>query len=153
MLLMDTHALVRRAAPADLELLLPLVSAYRRFYGQASDEARERRFIGKHLRDGSSTLFIAIDGERAIGFVQIYESWSTVQLAPMLVLEDLFVEEASRGKHVATSLIDAALRFAREAGAAGMFLETATDNLRAQAVYERAGWQREQRFVKYNAPL
>jgi GNAT superfamily N-acetyltransferase len=144
---------VRRASLNDLELLLPLVRAYRVFYEQSPDDAGERRFMAKHLRDRSSTVFFASLQERAVGFVQLFESWSTVRLAPILILEDLFVEEACRRKGIARELIDAALRFAREAGAAGVFLETAASNARAQQVYEREGWLREVDFVKYNAPL
>ncbi|MGB6985829.1 MAG: GNAT family N-acetyltransferase [Candidatus Aquilonibacter sp.] len=144
---------VRRATPADIDVLLPLVRAYRVFYGQMPDEAGERRFIGKHLREVTSTVFLASDGRSVLGFVQIFESWSTVRLAPMLILEDLFVEPAVRGRGIARALIDAAIAYAREAGAGGMFLETAVNNERAQAVYERSGWEREQTFVKFNAPL
>jgi ribosomal protein S18 acetylase RimI-like enzyme len=144
---------VRRANPSDIDALLPLVRAYRVFYGETPDTAGERRFIGKHLRDATSTLFFASDGSRAVGFVQIFESWSTLRLAPVLILEDLFVEPDARGQGIARALIDAALAFARESGAAAMFLETALTNERAQEVYERAGWAREQTFVKFNAPL
>lgn len=34
-----------------------------------------------------------------------------------------------------------------------MFLETAENNAAAQRAYEQAGWTREARFRKYNAPL
>jgi GNAT superfamily N-acetyltransferase len=144
---------VQRATRSDVEALLPLVRAYRVFYGQTPDAASERRFIGKHLRDATSTIFFASDGSRVLGFVQIFEVWSTVRLAPVLILEDLFVEPDSRGQGIARALIDAAIAFAREVGAAGMFLETAASNERAQQVYERAGWARERTFVKFNAPL
>jgi ribosomal protein S18 acetylase RimI-like enzyme len=144
---------VQRARLGDIEALLPLVRSYRVFYGQTPDAAGERRFIGKHLRDATSTIFFASDGSRALGLVQIFESWSTVRLAPVLILEDLFVEPEARGRGIARALIDAAIAFAREAGAAGMFLETAVTNERAQEVYERAGWERERTFVKFNAPL
>ena len=150
---METTVIVRRAVPADLEALLPLVSAYRRFYGQPSDPAGEGRFMAKHLRDDSSVVFFARCEGSAAGFVQLFESWSTVWLAPVLLLEDLFVDEAYRDRGIATQLINAAVSFAREAGAVAMFLETAADNERAQAVYEREGWRREEQFVKYNAPL
>ena len=133
--------------------MLPLVRAYRVFYGQTPDEDGERRFIGKHLRDGSSVLFFASQGEHSIGFVQIFESWSTVRLAPVLILENLFVQAEHRQQGVARALIDAALAYARESGAAAMFLETAADNQRAQRVYEREKWAREVHFLKYNAPL
>ena len=144
---------VARATPIDTDALLPLVRAYRVFYGQTPDEPGERRFISKHLRDTTSVVFLASEGRSALGFVQIFESWSTVRLAPMLILEDLFVEPAARGRGIARALIDAAIAYAREAGAGGMFLETAVTNERAQAVYERAGWERERTFVKFNAPL
>jgi ribosomal protein S18 acetylase RimI-like enzyme len=144
---------VSRATLNDIEALLPLVRAYRAFYGQTPDDSGERRFIGKHLRDETSTVFFASDGSSALGLVQIFESWSTVRLAPMLILEDLFVEPSARGRGIARALIEAAISYAREAGAAGMFLETAVDNERAQGLYERAGWQRERSFVKFNAPL
>ncbi|HTZ55340.1 MAG TPA: GNAT family N-acetyltransferase [Candidatus Acidoferrum sp.] len=144
---------VRRATASDVDALLPLVRAYRVFYEQTPDAPGERRFIGKHLREATSTIFFASDGTRALGFVQIFESWSTVRLAPMLILEDLFVEPSARGRGIARALIDAAIAYAREAGAGGMFLETAVSNERAQQVYERAGWERERAFVKFNAPL
>jgi GNAT superfamily N-acetyltransferase len=144
---------VRRASAGDVEMLLPLVRAYRVFYGQAPDDAGERRFLSKHLRDETSTLFFASDGARAVGFVQIFESWSTVRLAPVLILEDLFVNPSHRLRGVGRALIHAAVAYARETGAAAMFLETAVDNERAQHVYEREGWQPERSFLKYNAPL
>ncbi len=144
---------VRRATPNDIDVLLPLVRAYRVFYEQTPDPSGERRFISKHLRDATSTVFFASEGGSAHGFVQIFESWSTIRLAPMLILEDLFVEPSARGRGIARALIDAAIAYAREAGAGGMFLETAVGNERAQAVYERAGWEREAAFVKFNAPL
>jgi ribosomal protein S18 acetylase RimI-like enzyme len=144
---------VRRATTRDVDALLPLVQSYRIFYKQIPDEASERRFLAKHLRDGTSTLFFASGAGVPLGFVQLFESWSTVRLAPVLILEDLFVEPQFRRRGIGRSLIDAALAFARESGAAAMFLETAVENERAQEVYEREGWQREVAFHKYNAPL
>lgn len=132
--------------------MLPLVRGYRAFYEQEHDAPGERAFIESHLRAGSSIAFVAFDGDRAVGFVQIFPSYSTVRLAPSLILEDLFVVPGARGGGIASALLDAACDYARSVGAAGMFLETAMDNDRAQRVYERNGWTREGRFLKYNAP-
>jgi len=98
-------------------------------------------------------VYLAWDGERAVGFVQIFAYQSTVRLAPTLILEDLFVQPGARGTGVASMLLERALEHARAAGAAGMFLETAVDNAPAQRVYERCGWVREGHFLKYNAPV
>lgn len=145
--------IVRRAALADLEALLPLVRGYREFYKQQHDPERERAFVQGHLHDATSAIFVAELDDALLGFVQLFQTHSTVRLAPALILEDLFVEERARGRGVATALLEAALAYARELGAAVMFLETAAENVRAQGVYERAGWSRESIFYKYNAPL
>lgn len=144
---------VRRAAPADVEALLPLFAGYREFYRQVPDAVREREFLRKHIERGSSVVFLASSGERAIGFAQLFPLGSGVSLGTEFLLADLFVAPDARRTGAATRLLERALEFARESGATGMFLETAVDNVRAQSVYERAGWVREARFVKYNAPL
>jgi ribosomal protein S18 acetylase RimI-like enzyme len=144
---------ISRAALDDLDELLPLVSAYRAFYEQEPDGARERACIERNLREGRSTIFVARAAGEAVGFVQLFETQSTVWLGPSLILEDLYVSPRARRAGVAMKLIERAMEFARSIGSVGMFLETARDNLAAQAVYERAAWRRESRFLKYNAPL
>jgi GNAT superfamily N-acetyltransferase len=145
--------IVRLATVADLENLLPLVRGYREFYRQPHDAARERAFVEARLREGTSTIFVAEERGEIAGFVQLFQTYSTVRLTPALILEDLFVVESARGKGVASALLAAAEDRARTLGTAVMFLETAIDNAKAQAVYERAGWSREAQFYKYNAPL
>ena len=145
--------MIRLATIADLDALLPLVQAYRVFYQREPDAQRERAFIEAHLRNGTSTIYIAeVDGA-AVGFMQLFKTYSTVRLANSWILEDLFVMPESRGRGVASELLARALEHARADGACGMFLETAQDNVTAQRVYERAGWTREGHFLKYNAPL
>lgn len=150
---MCEDVVIKRAGTADLEALLPLVRAYREFYGRPGDAAREREFMRGHLERGTSIVFVAHIGETLAGFTQLFPTYNTVRLAPALILEDIFVEPHRRGSGVATALLERAVHYARETGAAGMFLETAHDNLTAQRVYERNGWTREERFYKYNAPL
>jgi GNAT superfamily N-acetyltransferase len=144
---------IARATIEDLDALLPLVTAYRVFYHQEPDAKRERAFLAQHLETETSTIFIAwLDGNAA-GFAQLFQTFSTVRLGPSLILEDLYVVPAARGAGVAGELLARASDYARDLGATGMFLETATDNLTAQRVYERAGWRREAQFYKYNATL
>jgi ribosomal protein S18 acetylase RimI-like enzyme len=144
---------VERALPADLESLLPLVGAYREFYEQRSDPARERAQIQRHLETGASTIFLARADRAVVGFAQLFVTWSTVWLGPQLLLEDLYVDPAARGTGIASKLLERSIEYAHEITAVGMFLETAMDNAAAQRVYERAGWTREGRFYKYNAPV
>ena len=50
---------------------------------------------------------------------------------------------------VGEALLEHARRFAQETGARALMLETATDNLTAQRLYERLGWVRETGFYTY----
>jgi peptide chain release factor 1 len=58
-----------------------------------------------------------------------------VRTARLWLLNDLFVAEHARRSGVARALLDAAVAFAREQGAAGLMLETMRDNAPARALY------------------
>jgi ribosomal protein S18 acetylase RimI-like enzyme len=144
---------IRKATIDDLTGLLPLVQAYRVFYEQQPDAQRERDFVEAHLRDGTSTIYIAEAAGEPAGFMQLFKTFSTVHLGGSWILEDLFVDPRFRKSGVAAALLQRALEHVRQDGSGSMFLETARDNTAAQALYEKAGWVREGRFIKYNAPL
>ncbi|HEV3155693.1 MAG TPA: GNAT family N-acetyltransferase [Candidatus Baltobacteraceae bacterium] len=149
-----TDVSIRRAGVSDLEALLPLLTAYRVFYKQQPDAPKEREYLDSHLRNDTSVIYLAeIAGMGVVGFTQLFKTFSTVHLADAWILEDLFVAPRYRGAGVAAALLQRAVEHAQETRACGMFLETAKDNATAQRVYERAGWAREARFFKYNAPL
>jgi ribosomal protein S18 acetylase RimI-like enzyme len=144
---------VERAEPHDVDEIAPLFDAYRSFYGQPPDLPRARAFLAERLAAGDSALFVARDGDRAIGFVQLYPLHSSLHTARSFVLNDLFVLPSERGRGAATRLMDRAAAHAIAEGAVGIELETATDNAAARAVYERLGWRRDEAFVRYALPL
>jgi ribosomal protein S18 acetylase RimI-like enzyme len=49
--------------------------------------------------------------------------------------------------------MEAAARFARATGAAGLELATAKSNAPAQRLYESLGWQRDEAFYQYGLDL
>lgn len=134
---------VSRATPADLDALAALFDAYRRFYGQDSDVPRARQWLRERLRFGESAVLVARRDGAMAGFVQLYPMYSSVRMARTWILNDLYVDAATRRKGVARALLDAAADFAREDGAAGIALETTVDNATARALYRSAGWQED----------
>ena len=83
---------------------------------------------------------IARDDEKdAVGFATVYWSWDTLIAARTGIMHDLFVLPSARGTGVADLLIAACLEECRRHGAAKLAWQTARDNTRAQAVYERVG--------------
>jgi GNAT superfamily N-acetyltransferase len=130
------------ASESDLPALLPLLRAYCDFYGASpSDDgltAMVRALIGAPDADGM--LLVARDGDAApVGFATVGWKWSSLRAARIAVMEDLFVAPEARGQGTADGLIRACADRAREHGAPVLSWQTATDNHRAQAVYERVG--------------
>jgi GNAT superfamily N-acetyltransferase len=141
---------VRQAVLADLDSLVPLFDGYRQFYGRDSDPEAARAFLAARFNHNESVLFIAHDGDAAVGFTQLYPSFSSASLARIFVLNDLFVHSAARGKGVAGQLIAAATHYAGLLGAVRLTLSTAVSNTTAQSVYEAAGWERDDGFYVFD---
>jgi len=150
---MNGAASVRRASSADIAAVVPLFDAYRQFYGQASDPLLAFKFLSARLSADESVVFLAEETAAAVGFVQLFPSFSSAAARKIFILNDLFVAEAVRGRGVARQLIEAAARFAAAAGAARVKLATAADNHAAQALYEATSWRRDEAFLTYNLIL
>src|SRR5580658_6425963 len=97
---------VRQAAVSDLELLVPMFDAYRQFYRRPSDPALARRFLLERFQHNESVIFLAVrqDGS-AIGFTQLFPSFSSVSAARILILNDLYVRPEARRKGVGYLLL------------------------------------------------
>ncbi len=131
----------------DLGELLQLM----RGYCVAPDDllAMSRALIADPDCEGVQLIARADDG-RAVGFATIFWSWSTLSAARVGVMNDLYVEPRERGSGVADELIEACVeRCRRRGGVVSLGWQTAKDNARAQAVYERLGARREE-WVDYS---
>lgn len=149
---LDIH--VRRAGAADIDALAPLFDAYRVFYGRPSEPALARAFVLERLQQEQSVVFLALRGDgTAVGFTQLYPSFSSVSAARTFILNDLYVAPAARRAGVAARLLAAAAAHGRAAGAIRLSLSTAVDNEAAQALYAAEGWVRDTRFLAYSLAL
>ena len=126
-----------------LEQLAPLFDAYRVFYQQDSDLEAAMAFLRERFLLRENVIFLALEGQTALGFTQLYPSFSSVSLKRLWILNDLFVIPEARGQRVGEALIGAAVELATQSGAVGVQLETAHSNLSGQKLYERLGFQRE----------
>jgi GNAT superfamily N-acetyltransferase len=146
-----------RATPRELDLAVPLFDAYRQFYGQPSEPAGARAFLGERLYLGDSVVYLALDGPddapTAHGLTQLYASYSSVSMMRLWILNDLFVAPASRRAGVGRALLERARQLAFETGAKGLVLATAKDNARAKSLYESSGYRRDEVFDHYELVL
>ena len=139
---------------ADLPDLLPLMRGYCDFYEVDPPDdallAMSRALIADPEREGLQ-LIARDDAGAAIGFATIFWTWSTSSAARIGTMNDLYVAPEGRGSGAAEELIRACLDRCRERGAVRLEWQTALDNVRAQAVYERVGGKREQ-WLDYSLP-
>jgi GNAT superfamily N-acetyltransferase len=146
----STEHLITRVGEEDLPELLPLLRGYCDFYGVSpSDEALlalSRALIADPEREGLQLIARSVSDPThpAVGFATVYWTWQTLNAARLAIMNDLFIAAQARGSGLADRLIAACRERAAEHGASELAWQTAKDNLRAQAVYERVGGHRSE---------
>ncbi|MCW5516510.1 GNAT family N-acetyltransferase [Muriicola sp. Z0-33] len=139
---------VTRATEEQIDQLTPLFDAYRTFYKQPSDIVAARIYLLNRLMKKEATVFLAYENEIPIGFTLLYATFSSVSMAPVFILNDLYVSENARNKGVGEALLNRAKAHCKEMGYKGLALETAIDNP-AQQLYERLDWKRDSHCFHY----
>jgi GNAT superfamily N-acetyltransferase len=134
---------IRRAKKKDIGDLSVLFDKYRIFYKQKPDVENARSFLKKRMKRKESVIFVAEERDELIGFTQLFPIFSSVSMKRTWLLNDLYVNERSRGIGAATKLLDAAKEFGAETNSKWLLLQTAADNFTAQKVYEKNGWIKE----------
>jgi GNAT superfamily N-acetyltransferase len=143
---------IKKATTEDIAAIAPLFNGYRMFYKQPPDITAAGNFLSERLQRNESVIFMATVDGAAAGFCQLYPIFSSVGLKRAWLLNDLFVSEMARGKGVAAALLQKAKEFGIETNAGWLLLQTGADNITAQSVYEKNGWQRVTDFF-YELPL
>jgi GNAT superfamily N-acetyltransferase len=146
---------IRVVREEDLALLLPLMRSYCDFYEVAPADdallAMSRALLADPEHEGVQLLALGGDGA-GIAFATIFWTWSTLSARRLGVMNDLFVAPAARGSGLADALIAACAGRCRERGATSLAWQTAVDNERAQAVYDRVGGRRST-WLDYDLPV
>jgi GNAT superfamily N-acetyltransferase len=145
---------VRQATIFDVDLIAPLFDAYRQFYRKPADLALAKRFLAERFEHQESIIFVALDEDgAALGFVQLFPSFSSGAAARILILNDLFVVSEARRTGVGKLLLRTAADYGKAIGAVRLTLSTEVTNERAQALYEAEGWKVQTDFYVYNLAL
>ena len=146
-----------QAGPKHLDSVAPLFDAYRVFYRQKSDPALARSFISARLDAVDSVIFLATgtadEAGEALGFTQLYPTFSSVSARRSWILNDLYVAASVRRAGVGRALMERARRHAQETGAKGLALATQLENTKAQYLYESLGYRRDEEFYHYQLDL
>ena len=144
---------VRPAREDEIDELMPLMRAYCEFYESDPPDEGVIEMLRTLITDPSQgAVFIARDGDQAIGVATLDWKWSSLKGARIGYLEDLFVDPESRGSGTADALIRACADRCRELGMPALLWATMPDNHRAQKVYDRSGAEAET-LLEYDLEL
>ena len=146
---MSSSLTIRGVLRSDYEQWLPLWEAYNAFYGRSGPTALPTeimqttwaRFFDAY--EPVHALVAETDG-KLVGLVHYLFHRSTIAIEPSCYLQDLFTNEASRGRGVGKALIEAVYEQARVAGLGRVYWQTHETNLTAMRLYdhvaERSGF-------------
>ena len=144
---------IRQAHYGDIDRVAVLFDSYRQFYVQKTNISAAAEFLRQRFEYGESVIFIAEQGEQAIGFVQLYPSFSSISMKRIYILNDLFVHPDARGRKIGGQLLSAAIEYAKSMKVARLVLSTAVSNVIAQGLYEGTGWVRDTEYYHYEYQL
>jgi GNAT superfamily N-acetyltransferase len=140
---------IRSATRRDFDQWLPLWEGYNAFYGRSGATA-----LPAEITQVTWTRFfdayepvhalVAESQGQLLGIAHYLFHRSTTAIEPSCYLQDLFTNEASRGKGVGKALINGVYEWASMAGAARVYWQTHETNLTAMKLYdgvaERSGF-------------
>ena len=151
---MSHPVVIRRATGADLPALGRLGAHLmrthyafdpQRFLPPGDDpESGYSWFLDTQLNEHDAVVFVAEREATVVGYVYAGLeplSWKELR-GPAGFIHDIVVDEPARSSGVARELLSAAIAWLREKGAPRVMLWTATDNARAQHLFDRAGFRR-----------
>jgi len=128
-----------------------LFDLYRQFYKYESNLIESTNYIKDRIHNNESTIFIAISGaDEAIGFVQCYETFGSLDLGKIIILYDLYVKEDHRKNNIGRKLMIKSHEYAKKINAKRIQLSTATDNYIEQSLYESLGYVKDDNFYTYD---
>jgi ribosomal protein S18 acetylase RimI-like enzyme len=127
-----------------------IVGAFVRLMPQLSRSAAPpgRDALARIVATPASTLLIARSGGTIVGSLTLVVF--PIPTGTRAWIEDVVVDEASRGRGIGQALLTEALRLAQQAGAKTVDLTSRAERAAAGRLYERAGFQlRDTRVYRY----
>lgn len=131
---------IRKAPRGDAAEVARLLAGFRDYYGESEPSSEAMLGVVERLVDDPNTEFL-LAGEPAVAVAQLRYRLSAWTGLEDCWLEDLFVEEASRGDGVGRALTEACVQQARRRGCARIQLDANEANGKAIDLYRDLGFE------------
>ncbi|MGZ3496929.1 MAG: GNAT family N-acetyltransferase [Vulcanimicrobiaceae bacterium] len=138
-----------RATSSHAAHVAPLFDAYRQFFTEKSDLQRSTEFISERLHNQDSVVFLALDGDEGVGFIQLYPLFSSWYAKRIWFLSDLYVTPDARRNAVGRALVQRVVDHANETGASSVMVELPFSEPHLQRFYGAFGFEKDEVFDLY----
>ncbi len=141
--------IIRKAEEKDIEQIAKLLYQVQSVHAKARPDlfkSGTRKYTDNELkqimRDSAKPIFVAEEDGAIKGYafcIVTTINGHTLQPIKNLYIDDLCVDESSRGEHVGKRLYNHVLSYAKEIGCYNVTLNVYADNKSALAFYEKIG--------------
>ena len=130
-----------------------LFDLYRQFYKYQKDFKNSKNYIHNRIVNNESIIFICIENEKIVAFVQLYETFDSLNLNKKIVLYDLYVMKNYRKLGIAKRLMNKSKDFAINNNFSRIELSTSINNYSAQKLYESLDYIRDKEYYDYSIEI
>lgn len=140
---------IEQIKPESLNQVIPLFHEYRKFYRKEASVNAEQ-FLSERLKNNESVIYAAYVENKCVGFVQLFSTFSSLNLGKVIILNDLYILPEYRRKKIASELIKTVIEHAKSEKATGVSLSTQIANTGAQDLYKKIGFKKDNDFFYFN---
>jgi GNAT superfamily N-acetyltransferase len=137
-----------RTRPRDVDAIIEIMRSYyaEEGYSFVQTEARDAALdLIRHDRFGR--LWVACDQGSVVGYLSVTLGFSLEYQGRDAFIDELFILKDHRGKGLGIEAIRTAEAYCRSLGVKALHLEVEHHRERAREVYQRAGFERKQRYL------
>jgi ribosomal protein S18 acetylase RimI-like enzyme len=138
----DVEAVIEQVTVVSAEVL----EAYERLLPQLSRTAdADAEILQQVVASPATTLLVARQGDRIVGMCTL--ATFHIPTGMRSWIEDVVVDEATRGGGIGSALVKAAVRLAGDSGARSVDLTSRPERAEANLLYQRLGFSRRETNV------
>jgi len=133
--------MIRAAANSDASQIYQLMTQLQQFAGvEVVEEAAFTRQFKQALADPRFRAFVAEESGTIKGVITVWLRESLFHGEPVALIDELIIDESSRGQGIGSQLIDHVVTYCAGLGCEEVEVSTEADNLAARDFYARRGF-------------
>jgi diamine N-acetyltransferase len=136
------------AGPAELDELFAMLTRFNASQGYAFDAASALYALGELLAQPAlGAVYRIVRDGASVGYLALCYGWSLEWGGRDAFVDEIFVEDAARGRGVGRAALRSVVAEARRLGVRALHLEVETANAAGQALYRSEGFAGNERRI------